>query len=372
MRFRFTLLLSAALLAACSGPPPARQASAPTPPQPPQPAKPAPVQALQPPDPVTTRVTQIDSAAFNGAAAPTPAPTAGAKAQPDDLLIRIQTMLDRARFSPGVIDGLDGTNFHHALAAYQGFKGLPTSGHLDDATWKALMAEPTSTKPEAQVYVLSPEDEAGPFAPDVGEDFVKLAALPGGPQFSTPQEMLAARFHMSRELLASLNPGVDFSKPGARLIVADPGSVPLMKGQVASITVSKDHAQVEAFDASGALLASYPATVGSTERPSPSGIHKINGVAWHTDYVYDPKKLHWGPRSHGKLVIKAGPKGPVGTTWIDLNAPDYGIHGSPDPEKIGKTASHGCVRLTNWDAEALAGGVKPGVKVSFEGNRKKA
>ena len=96
-------------------------------------------------------------------------------------------------------------------------------------------------------------------------------------------------------------------------------------------------------------------------------MHKINGVAWNTPYVYDPAKLHWGPRSHGKFTIKPGPNGPVGVVWIDLNAPSYGIHGTPDPTKIGKTASHGCVRLTNWDATALAQGVKPGVQVKLRG-----
>ena len=138
---------------------------------------------------------------------------------------------------------------------------------------------------------------------------------------------------------------------------------------MARIEVSKAHAQVTAFDAAGAILAVYPATVGSTERPSPSGTHKVNGVAFNPDYVYDPAKLNWGPRGHGKLRIAPGPNGPVGVVWIDLNAPSYGIHGSPDPDKIGKTASHGCVRLTNWDAQALAHGVKPGVPVTFVGAR---
>jgi lipoprotein-anchoring transpeptidase ErfK/SrfK len=216
---------------------------------------------------------------------------------------------------------------------------------------------------------VTPQDVAGPFSADVGEDFVKLAALPDGPQFTSPLEALAERFHMSQALLSALNPGQDFKTAGSRIVVVDAASPPFRKGDVASITVSKANAEASAFDANGKLIAFYPATVGSTERPSPQGVHKVNGVAEHTSYVYDPKKLHWGPKSHGKLVIKPGPNGPVGTVWIDLNAPSYGIHGSPDPDKIGKTASHGCVRLTNWDAEALAAGVKPGVKVTFEGKR---
>ncbi len=205
----------------------------------------------------------------------------------------------------------------------------------------------------------------------MGENFVKLAALPQGPQFATPLEALAERFHMSQALLKALNPSEDFKTAGKKIVVIDAAPPSFQKGDVASVEISKDKAQAVALDKDGKVLAFYPATVGSTERPSPSGVHKVNGVAEAPDYVYDPKKLNWGPRAHGKLVIKPGPNGPVGTVWIDLNAPSYGIHGSPDPETIGKTASHGCVRLTNWDAEALAAGVKPGVKVTFEGSRKK-
>ena len=94
-------------------------------------------------------------------------------------------------------------------------------------------------------------------------------------------------------------------------------------------------------------------------------------MGWNPDYTYDPAKLTWGPRTAGKLVIKPGPNNPVGTVWIDLNAPSYGIHGTPEPDKIGKTASHGCVRLTNWDAMALAGGIKSGAVVRFTGQRGK-
>ena len=253
-------------------------------------------------------------------------------------------LLDRAGDSPGVIDGRLGENERHAVAAFQARAGLPTTGDLDPATWAALAKD---TAPTVRAYAITPADTAGPFAPDVGEDFVKLAALPAGPLYSNPEEALAERFHMSQALLTALNPSADFTKAGTTLLVAAPGAAPLAKGEVARIEVSKAHAQVTAYGQAGQVLAVYPATVGSTERPSPSGTHKVVGVAWNPDYTYDPKKLHWGPRGHGKLTIKPGPNGPVGVVWIDLNAPDYGIHGSPDPDTIGKTASHGCVRLTH-------------------------
>jgi lipoprotein-anchoring transpeptidase ErfK/SrfK len=135
------------------------------------------------------------------------------------------------------------------------------------------------------------------------------------------------------------------------------------------IEVDKAEATVRAYDADDALIASFPATVGSRERPSPSGVHKVVWPTLNPLYTYDPRKLSWGPRSHGVLVIQPGPNNPVGLVWIKLNAPGYGIHGTPDPDHIGKTASHGCVRLTNWDAILLAHAVKPGVVVTFVHDR---
>jgi lipoprotein-anchoring transpeptidase ErfK/SrfK len=270
-----------------------------------------------------------------------------------------------------VVDGQLGTNFKHAVAAYQTARGLPASGEVNSGTWAALLAEPIGAAPVAHTYTITPADEAGPFAPDVGEDFVKLAALPNGPQFNTVVEALAERFHMSQALLLALNPGVNFSVPNQAIAVVDDTHPMFAKGDVARVEVTKSDASVRAYDHAGKLIAFYPATVGSTERPSPSGTHKVVGVARNPDYTYDPSKLKWGPRSAGKLVIKPGPNNPVGMVWIDLNAPSYGIHGTPDPDNIGKTASHGCVRLTNWDAQALAAGVQPGVTVQFMGQRGK-
>ena len=288
---------------------------------------------------------------------------------PTPFAIRAQVLLARARFSPGVVDGQYGSNFKHAVAAYQHARGLAASGDIDGKTWQVLSAEPTSRQPAAHAYAISQADVAGPFSADVGEDFTKLAAQPTGPQFSNIVEALAERFHMSQDLLKALNPGVNFTVAGTAIVVVEDEPAPFAKGDVARVDVAKADASVRAYDRAGTLVAFYPATVGSTERPSPSGTHKVVGVARNPTYTYDPAKLAWGPRAGGKLIIKAGPNNPVGTVWIDLNAPSYGLHGTPDPDKIGKTASHGCVRLTNWDALALAAGVKPGVIVRFIGKR---
>lgn len=344
---RFFLFLSLGLLVAACTPPN---------------AEPPPAMVAQRADPLTQRLTSINAAVFDPKAAT--APNA-----PDALLIRAEILMARARFSPGVIDGRAGSNLIHALKAYQTVRQLSPTGALDAQTWNALLSEPNARRPAVGPYVITAQDVAGPFAPDVGEDFVKLAALPQGPLYSTPLEALAERFHMSQILLTTLNPGVDFRTAGVRIIVADTAAPPLKKGDVAKIEVSKAGAAVLAYDHAGEVIAVYPATVGSTERPSPTGTHRINGVARNPDYIYDPAKLNWGPRSHGRFRIKPGPKNPVGVVWIDLNAPSYGIHGSPDPNLIGKTASHGCVRLTNWDVQALAAGVRPGVMVHFEGER---
>jgi lipoprotein-anchoring transpeptidase ErfK/SrfK len=299
----------------------------------------------------------------------TPQPANTAQTPPIPFVIRAEVLLARTRFSPGVVDGQYGSNFAHAIAAYQTAQNLPSNGTVDAATWRSLLGQPDAARPVARSYVITAADVAGPFAPDVGEDFVKLSALAAGPQFNSPLEALAERFHMSQALLTALNPGVNFATAGQVIVVVDDAHPGLAKGQVARIDVSKSGASARAFDASSALIAFYPATVGSTERPSPSGTHKVVGVAWNPDYTYDPAKLKWGPRKAGKLVVKPGPNNPVGMVWIDLNAPSYGIHGTADPDTIGKTASHGCVRLTNWDAVALAAGVKPGVEVQFIGQR---
>ncbi len=393
-----TLILVSALafVSGCDAAP-TQKAAAPAPPAhaprlPPAPAvapavTPAPLATASvtpvPNDPLSVMAARINQAAFdsNGASASATAEVppksdgaskaAPTRATPDQVAIRTQVLLGRARFSPGVVDARQGTNLKHAVAAYQRARDLDETGVMDAATWRFLSAEPTSAQPAASVYTLNAEDVAGPFADDVGEDFVKLAALPNGPQFTTPLEALAERFHMSQALLKALNPDVDLSVAGGRIIVVDDNPPAFAKGDVARVDVSNADASAFAYDKADKLIAFYPATVGSTERPSPSGSYKVVGVARHPTYTYDPSKLKWGPRSAGKLVVKPGPNNPVGSVWIDLNAPSYGVHGTPEPDKIGKTGSHGCVRLTNWDAESLAAGVKPGVVVAFIGQRAK-
>lgn len=168
---------------------------------------------------------------------------------------------------------------------------------------------------------------------------------------------------MDEGYLKELNPGVDFNTPGTIIKVANPG--PQRTGQVTRIVANKAIKEVQAFDAQGNLIAVYPATIGSADTPSPSGTHSVVRIAFNPNYTYNPKINFKQGNNTKVLTIPPGPNGPVGNVWIALDKPTYGIHGTPDPSKIGKTQSHGCVRLTNWDAQELAKMVKPGTIVQF-------
>jgi lipoprotein-anchoring transpeptidase ErfK/SrfK len=281
---------------------------------------------------------------------------------PQRALIRLEILLDRAHFSPGVIDGKGGANLKLAMAGYAAANGLPT-----DATPAAVTDKLVATDAEMTVarYTLTAADVAGPFVEKLPTDMAELAKL-DSPAFSGPVEEIAERFHMDEDLLKALNPGADFTHAGTELTVAAVGKTKL-GGAATKIEVDKTAQAVKAFGADGKLLAVYPATVGSLERPAPDGSYKVRTVATKATYTYDPKRLTFGDPGKGKLTIKAGPNNPVGTTWIALTKPTYGIHGSPDPRLIGKRASHGCVRLTNWDIEQLASAVKAGAEVVFTG-----
>jgi lipoprotein-anchoring transpeptidase ErfK/SrfK len=180
--------------------------------------------------------------------------------------------------------------------------------------------------------------------------------------YKTPAEMFAERFHMDLDLLKRLNPDIESASAGTEIVVADVGE--RAKGAVKSIRVDKARAQLRGLDADGKILVSYPATVGSKELPSPAGEHKVEAIAYDAAYYYDPKNFEVDSVDE-ELTLPPGPNNPIGTTWIDLSEPTYGIHGAAEPADIDKEASHGCVRLTNWDVEELAELVDPGVEVIF-------
>ncbi len=297
---------------------------------------------------------------------------AAAEKRPDPLTIRTQVLLDRAGFSPGAIDGRDGDNLRGALAAFAKAKGQAFAGRLDAPLWQALSG--TSPDPAVTQYTLTEKDVDGPFAEEIPpkmEEQADLKAL----SYGSPAEMLAERFHMSRGLLTDLNPDAALAKAGTVITVAavpalETGRIPAKElpemPKVSRIEVDKDALQVRAYAEDGALVHTYPASIGSEEKPAPSGVLKVEGVAFDPTYTYNPKYEFKGVETKRKFTIKPGPNNPVGVVWIDLSGNDgYGIHGTPEPEKDGKTESHGCVRLTNWDARDLAKHVERGAKVDF-------
>jgi lipoprotein-anchoring transpeptidase ErfK/SrfK len=190
------------------------------------------------------------------------------------------------------------------------------------------------------------------------EEMAKLDTL----AYESPAEALAERFHMARALLEALNPGADYGKAGTQILVTAT-KVRVLEGKVARIEVDGANSTLRAYGAEDKLLATFPATVGSSEFPSPSGRMTVRTLAPDPVYYFSPEGRSWGPDR--KLTIAAGPNNPVGSTWIDLSEEGYGIHGTPDPRLIGKTASHGCVRLTNWDAKALGKAIEVGTVVEF-------
>ncbi len=281
---------------------------------------------------------------------------------PDPFVIRLQVLLDRAHASPGVIDGRPGGNTEKAIRAYEEHHDMAVDGVVDEALWAALSAD---AAPAVKVYRLTQEDIDGRYVSEIPTDYGAMAEL-DWLGYRGPAEMLAERFHMDEDLLLALNPGADFRSAGADILVADPAGAP--EAKVAHIVVDKEKGELFAYDEEDRLVLSAPATIGSDDTPSPSGRMKVNGSAPEPTYEYDPDKNFQQGRNDEKLTIPAGPNGPVGTMWIDLSKPTYGIHGAPEPSQIGKTGSHGCVRLTNWDAEDLAKLVQPAkTTVEFKG-----
>lgn len=298
-------------------------------------------------------------------------------------IMHAQVILDHLGFSPGVIDGRAGQSLTLAVRGFQTARGLPETGRLDPATLRALAAW-RAIRP-VRVLVVTPEDAAGPFTGPLPRDLTEQAKLPAL-GYANLADKLAEKFHTTPATLAELNGG-DF-RPAAGAKLRFPNVLPRSRAYpekldaawrqtlsdlnvdavepvAARVVVDKSEGALKVYDEDDRLVAQFPATMGSEHDPLPLGGWTIKGAAYNPPFHYNPKLFWDADQGKGKATLPPGPRGPVGVVWLDISKPHYGIHGTPNPEKIGRAESHGCIRLTNWDAARLSLMVKPGTPALF-------
>ena len=281
--------------------------------------------------------------------------------------LRFEILLDRAGFSPGIIDGTWGKNAAKAMNWFLVANGMDSvKGSIDQATYEKLTSAGQSS-PVITSYQVTADDIKGPFVkiPDNVYQKAKLDCL----CYSSPAEALAEKFHTSEQMLKQLNPGVDLQSVTAGTSLQVPNvaeSAPANSSSIAKLIISKKGFWTHGVDASGNVVAHFPSTLGAGYDPSPTGDFHVTGISHNPSFNYQPALMAEIPDTRPTAKLRPGPNSPVGVVWIQLSKPHYGIHGTSAPETIGYANSHGCVRLTNWDAERLSGMVKSGMPVQFE------
>lgn len=269
---------------------------------------------------------------------------------------KLQVLLDRAGANPGVIDGVSGENLAKAIQSYEEMRGLPPTGVLTPELWQQLQSE----EPVIKSYTIGQSDVERIVA-SIPDDYVEKSKMQWL-GYTSAAEGIAEKFHMDIDFFKLINGGENFTL-GQTVLVTDPGVQ--RKVEITRIIADKVNKRLVIYGEGGKPDIVYPATIGSDATPSPEGTHEVRAIAEFPTYSYNPDVNFKQGNNGEKLTIPPGPNGPVGSTWIDLTEPTYGIHGTPEPAQISKTSSHGCIRLTNWDAAELAKLVKPGDKVIF-------
>ncbi|PRY95525.1 lipoprotein-anchoring transpeptidase ErfK/SrfK [Hasllibacter halocynthiae] len=292
---------------------------------------------------------EIESATYDGGALPD-----GQSA----ITFVTQVLLDRAGVSPGIIDGYSGGMTETATRAFEMREGLEADGVMDEDVWEALSGPDAGAI--TQSYTITQDDASG-LVGGIPQDYAERAEMDALAYTSVP-EKLAERFHMDEDVLRNMNPGAAF-QPGETITVAAPGD--RMEGTVARIEIDVPAGRLRAFDTNDEILTDYPVAVGSEDNPSPSGTHEVKAVAYEPNYTYDPDENFQQGDNDEMLILPPGPNNPIGGTWIDLTEPTYGIHGTPEPSSLFDAQSHGCVRMTNWDADELGRMVEQGATVEF-------
>lgn len=282
-----------------------------------------------------------------------------------------QILLDRARFSPGQIDGRWGQNTEKAVFWLQRREGLSATGTIDRPTLQRLLRladAPESPDSLLTVHTLTEDDVEGPFEP-IPDDIYAKAEMERLP-YENVGEKLGERFHVAPSLLRAWRGGGDRSRSLAGLAAGDTLRVPNLRddapsASVARLVVSDGGGYLHALDGFGRIVHHFPATLGSDYDPSPSDTLEITSIAHDPNWHYQPAILADVDDDEEDAMVPPGPNNAVGVVWVALSREHYGIHGTAHPETIGHAASAGCVRLTNWDAETLAGLVREGTEVAF-------
>lgn len=287
--------------------------------------------------------------------------------------LQLQIMLDRAGFSPGIIDGTWGKNAASALKYFRAANGMDSAATktVDKATYEKLAAN--APNPLIKTYEVSADDMEGPFLPIPDDVYAqaKLKCL----CYSSPAEELAEQFHTSEAMLKQLNPKLDLKSiaagtslqvPNVEVPVFDPMTRDTTGQGAAKIVISKKDFHTQLIDGSGKVVAHFPSTLGAGYDPSPTGGFRVTHISRDPGFNYQPALFAEVPDTKPKAKLPPGPNSPVGVVWMALSKPHYGIHGTSSPETIGYANSHGCVRLTNWDADRLASLIRAGTPVEFQ------
>jgi lipoprotein-anchoring transpeptidase ErfK/SrfK len=282
-------------------------------------------------------------------------------------VLELQILLDRAGFSPGEIDGNSGMNTKRVVSVYLESHSLASQSAVQTAL-QAL--KQTDSADPLEEYKIISEDVQGLFNSEIPKDYMAKAELPAL-GYTSPLELLGEKFHSSPLLLQKLNPKAEFQE-GENILVPNVTNSTSAKEETPHqnkkefiVVVSSSSSNLIVKD--GQQIIFYaPVTAGSEHDPLPTGNWKVKGISKDPTFYYNPELFWDADPSHSKTKLPPGPNNPVGVVWIEISAPHYGLHGTPEPSKIGHSESHGCVRLTNWDAEELSRMVEYGTGVIFE------